>query len=180
MIGARGLFGSFQPADSSLALLAGKDVGYVLTRSTTPITAPADTNEDTLATIPIPAGAIGANGIFVITTAFSCTSSANAKTLRIRLGGAAGTIMAAISSVNTIVAITSHIAIMNRNAQDSQISLGAAVSAGGGGFGYNAVAFPTASINMAIAQDLVVTGQKASAGELLRLDAYFVEIFPKA
>lgn len=175
MIGARGLFGSFQPADSSLALLAGKDVGYVLARSAAQVLTPADTTEDVLATIAIPAGAMGANGFLRIFTIWSFTSSANAKTMRARLGGIGGTIHGIGPSTNGFQELQGVTMIFNRNAANAQVGTGLLAN----GF-IGSSAPTTGAIDTSIAQNLVFTGQKASAGETLALDAYSVEIFPKA
>lgn len=179
MIGARGLFGSFQPADSSLALLAGKDVGYVLARSAAQVLTPADTTEDVLATIVIPAGAMGANGFLRIHTLWGFTGSTNAKSMRIRLGGIGGTQFWFSTALATasIIELSALAHIFNRNAANSQVGTGTIA----GGIGAGTAALPaTGSIDTSVSQNLVITGQKASAGETLALDAYSVEIFPKA
>jgi len=55
------------------------------------VACPADTTEDILATIPLPGEIMGPNGIIFLESFWSYTNSANNKTLRARLGGAAGT-----------------------------------------------------------------------------------------
>lgn len=62
----------------------------VIAASAVAVSHTGDTIETVLANIAIPAGAMGANGALHITAVFSYTNSANAKTLRIRLGGISG------------------------------------------------------------------------------------------
>ncbi|MBS0175502.1 MAG: hypothetical protein JSR64_15785 [Nitrospira sp.] len=161
-----------------MALKASVGVGpeVVLGKSGAAVNTPADTSEDTLATINIPANAMGANGVLRIYTLWSFTSSANNKTLRIRFSGGAGTIY--MNPVfTTSVGYSSLTMIMNRNATNSQVGFASAGTNGGLGSS-SASANVTSSVDTTAATSLVITGQKASAGETLTLESYLVELIP--
>lgn len=143
----------------------------ILAQSSVAATAPADTNENILATVTIPAGAMGANGRLRITTQWTVTNSGNNKTLRARLGGIGGT--AYLSSTQTTVAtVRDQREIGNRNSQASQV--GALIS--GGGFGTTSNAAVTSTVDTSAETTVVITGQKATAGEALTLESYIVEM----
>ena len=128
------------------------------------------TSETALATITIPAGAMGANGILRVSPLWSYTANANNKTLRCRLGGLAGTIMSTLS-VTTLGYLRQHYLIHNRNSAASQIA-GSAV----GGTVTSSVANQTGTINTAAAQDLVISVQLADGADTVTLESYVVEL----
>lgn len=136
------------------------------------LTTPANTNENILATCVIPAGAMGANGSLIIHSAWLTTASANNKTLRIRLGGIAGSAFLS-STVSTAATHVRQTVITNRNDAASQIS-----GFPNGNIDSSSVALVTGTANTATQTTLVLTGQKASAGEDLILERYFVELVP--
>ncbi len=161
-----------------MALKASVGVGpeVVLGKSGAAVNTPADTSEDTLATINIPANAMGANGVLRIYTLWAFTSSGNNKTLRIRFSGASGTIY--MNPVfTTSVGYASLTMIANRNATNSQVGFASAATNGGLGTS-SASANVTSSVDTTAATSLVITGQKASAGETLTLESYLVELIP--
>jgi hypothetical protein len=148
-------------------VIASTAVGTTLTGSTT---------ETVLGTVTIPAGAMGANGWIRVTTLWNYTSSANTKTLRIRFGGLTGTVYQNLTPTTTLSAMTQRL-IMNRNSLSSQI--GPAI-ASQNSFGQQAATLPTSTLNTGVAQDLVITGQLASAAETITLEGYIVELYYKA
>ncbi len=145
----------------------------VLARSTVAVNAPADTNENTLATVTVPAGLMGTTGSLRLTSLWSFTNSANNKTLRARFGGAGGTAymgatlpnLSILSDIRTI----SNLTASTQNGPDFQ-------TFPSNSFGTGSVR--TSSIDTSVATTLVFTGQKATAGETLTLVSYMVEIFP--
>lgn len=139
------------------------------------VSAPADTTEDTLATITIPANAMGANGRLRVSTFWSHTNSANNKTLRVRYSGASGTIFSTFTNTTT-AAMRAQCEIVNRNATNSQVG----GFNGTGGFGSGAASLLTSSVDTTAATTVVITGQKASSGETLTLESYLVELIPGA
>lgn len=161
-----------------MALRAAVGVGpeIVLAKSGAAISTPADTTEDTLVTVTVPANAMGANGFLRITTLWTFTSSGNNKTPRIRFSGAAGTIY--MNPVfTTTVGLSQITVIANRNATNSQIGFASAATNGGLGTS-SASANVTSAVDTTAASSVVITGQKASAGETLTLESYLVELIP--
>jgi hypothetical protein len=130
-----------------------------------------DTAEFGLRTVSIPA-LMGANGILRITTLWSMTSSANNKTPRIRLGGAAGTQFLS-PVITTSASYSESRLIRNRGVTNSQVGTRTDSVATAGGTGNPPT---TGAIDMSIAQDLVFSGQLANSGETITLESYLVEL----
>lgn len=147
---------------------------FVLAQSAVAVSNTATTSEEALATVAIPARAIGPNGRLRITTTWTVTNSANTKTMRVRLGGLSGTAFM-VSAQTAIVAEKTMTEIANRNSASSQVGF---ISTNTSGFGTGTGSNVTGTINTAVAQDLVITGQKASSGETLTLESYLVEVLP--
>lgn len=143
----------------------------ILGASGTLVSGAADTNENTLATIVVPAGAMGINGIVRVTTLWTVTNSANNKTLRVRFGGTAFLDV----TVTTVAAVSDLRQIQNRASAASQI--GKPVGGmGAGGWGTATSAVTTATVDTSAAVSITITGQKASAGETISLESYLVEL----
>lgn len=144
---------------------------YPLAKSAVAVNCPADTSEDILATVTIPAGAMGANGQLRVWSQWSYTNSANNKFLKIRLGGIGGTAHFAVA-VTTSAEFSDFRHIANRNSQSSQIG-------GPGGsspFGSTSNPVSTSAIDTSASTTLVFTGQKVSSGETITLEAYGVDL----
>jgi hypothetical protein len=148
----------------------------IIAHSAVPITCPLDTNENVLATITIPAGAIGANGLLDILLKLTATNDASTKTIRGRLGGVGGTILFAQATVSFATA-EARFSIENRNSQSSQIG-GRSGSAGGTGGSANA--FQTGAVDTSVETTLVLTGQLADGTDTLTLESYSVHLFHQA
>lgn len=135
-----------------------------------------DTNETALATIPIAAGLMDINDRLEISGVFTFPNSANIKTLRVRLGGIAGTIFKSFTPTTTTqIDFLTH--ITNRGAQDAQVGPPA------GQIVINqsiAASVVTGAIDMSEAQDLVITAQLASAGETITLQSRCVKLIRAA
>lgn len=130
------------------------------------------TSETTLATLTIPAGALGPNGMVRLTMNFSCTNNANSKTCRARLGGMAGTqyLNSPLTSQSRL-----HVPIMiyNRNSESSQI--GGTNAGNQGGYGQSTSGQVTSTVDTTIVQTIVITGQLANASDTLTLESYSLE-----
>ncbi|CAN5209870.1 hypothetical protein BH10PSE7_BH10PSE7_03760 [soil metagenome] len=149
------------------------DAGFrILAASAVAASHTGDTLETALATVTIPANAMGPNGIVQIWSLWTATNSAGAKTPRIRLGGTAGTVYAQPAALTTSPALRIFTEIQNRNNAASQVGAPAAVT----GFGANAGALVTSSVNTAANADLVITGQLATSSDTITLEAYRIEI----
>lgn len=150
-----------------------KPQGLILGASAVAVSGAADVAENILATIIVPAGVMGLNGILRVETMWTFTNSANNKLLRWRLGGIGGTAFMDLTA--TANATYSDVRIVrNRNAANSQVAWGA--SSGVGGHAFSTGAVTTGAIDTSIAQTIVITGQKALAGETLTLESYLVEL----
>lgn len=129
------------------------------------------TTETTLATITLPAGAMGANGILRISSVWTMNSNANNKTLRHRLGGTA---IAQLPLASPNIFYVANTLFRNRNAQNSQIVMPLNAA---GGMSSSAGALVSTAIDTSLSQSLTLTGQLANAGDQIALEAYFVELF---
>ena len=133
-----------------------------------------DTAETQLASITLPGGAMGPNGILRVTTLWSYTNSANNKTLRVRLGGLSGTAFQANVVTASNIGVMQR-TIQNRNSQASQIGFNAANAASYTTVG-SGTSVATGSVDTSADQSIVITGQLASAGETVTLEACLVEL----
>jgi hypothetical protein len=133
-----------------------------------------NTNETALATITIPAGAMGLNGGIEVRAVWSCTNSGNNKTPRLRFGGAAGTVyFGPIITTNAGAGDVRR--IRNRNSASAQVG---SFSSSATGVGLLGSAPVTSSVNTAAAVDVVLSAQLASAGETITLESYEVWLLP--
>lgn len=149
---------------------------YVIGASAVAVPLTGSTSETALATISIPAGAMGANGRLRITVLASASlNNANSKTLRARLGGISGTIFGS-SSLASVLSWQSQFIIRNRNSASSQVGFPSAANV----FSNAGAAPVTASIDTSVAQDLVISGQLGTGTDTLTLEDYMVEILYKA
>jgi hypothetical protein len=146
------------------------DMVSVLARSGVAVSAGADTNENTLATITVPAGAMGDSGSVRVTCVFSYTNSGNSKTLRVKFGG-----VTYASQGATTTAIQSFIVGISNRTNATQV----------GWFPINPNQLSgqsgspiTSSVDTTAAVTILITGQKATAGETLTLERYSVELLP--
>jgi hypothetical protein len=143
----------------------------VLAISGTPSSLTGTLTETALATITIPAGAMGANGRIEVWAQFTASpSSANAKTGRVRFGGLAGTNFQT-ATMTTTLGFQANVYVQNMNAQNVQE-----------GFSLQTTAFaPTAAaVDTSASTTFVLTGQLANAGDTITLRSYRVLLFPKA
>jgi hypothetical protein len=147
----------------------------LLAASAVAVSVTGTTNETALATVAIPAGAMGLNGGLHVYTTWSMTNSANAKTPRVRLGGIAGTAFMAVG-FTTAATFTDFRRIRNRNSASSQVA--SAASASSAAFGATSTSVTTGAVDTSVSQDLVISGLLASAAETLTLESYEVWLTP--
>lgn len=126
------------------------------------------TVETTLATITIPANAMGPNGWIEVYATFSYTNSANSKILRIRLGGTA----VGSSSVTTTAALTGALFIHNRNDVASQLC-----APGNLGFSATANASVATTFDSTGPLALTINGLMAALAETITLERFVVRVF---
>ena len=143
----------------------------VLAASGAAVSHTGDTLEAVLATITVPAGAIGASGVLRITTVWTMTNNANTKTARLRFGGAGGTIYSQVAG-STVPTVRIQAQIHNRNSAAAQVGF---ISTGPG-FGFAAGSLVTSAVDTSAAADLVITGQLANSADTITLESILVEI----
>lgn len=120
-----------------------------------------------LATVAVPANALGKNGLLRITTTWSITNSANDKTIAIRFGGTA----ISSSVVTTASTYQEQRVIQNRNATNSQVFQF-------GGAAFTGSPIGTMAKDTTAAQNIDIVGQLANVAETITLEAYSVELLP--
>lgn len=131
------------------------------------------TAETALATLTLPGGTLGPNGSMQLDALWSCNNSAGAKTLRARFGGLTGVIFGT-SAGSTPVAGRATGFIQNRNNVASQIgSVNNAFVAGTAAHG-------TGTVNTALSQTIVITGQLATSSDTMTLESYSIRVSPGA
>lgn len=156
---------------SFAAMCATLGTWRVIAASAVAVAHTGDTLETTLATITVPAGAMGPNGALRVTSLWSITSSANTKTLRYRLGGSA----MLQSALTTSSASQQHRLIQNRNAQNAQVAHASSFS---NSFGQaSGASVTTSAIDTSAPASLTLTGQLANSAETITLESYVVELF---
>lgn len=133
------------------------------------------TAKTALATVNIPAGAMGANGRLRVTCHYSFNASTNTKTVSFEYGGTA--FFARSEAGATVASQRDQREVCNRNSNSSQVSWRASTF---GGFGAGTVASTTGAVNSAAAQDVIFYGQLTSAGETVTLENYIVEVLYQA
>ncbi|MFM0326070.1 hypothetical protein [Caballeronia glebae] len=140
----------------------------VLAQRGTPSSVTGTTTETVLATIAIPAGAIGTYGSMRVTTLWSYSNSANLKTLKVLFGGAV-----LMSQTPTTTSGTHDMRLMrNRGVANSQVS----GASGATTFGTTAGGVTATAVDTSAAQNLEIRGTLANAGETITLESYAVEI----
>lgn len=139
-------------------------MGYVLAASGVAVPLTGTVAETVLASILIPAMAMGANGQLRITTSWQFTNSANNKTLTWKL---AGSTLLSVNRTNTVREPGS-MTIWNRGNEGNQLVI------------YNTSVTTTTAVDTSVDQLLTLTGTLAVAGENLTLEGYLVELMPSA
>lgn len=152
-----------------VARLGGLGRTQVLAQSAVPSSVTGTTALTVLAGILVPAGAVGVNGALRISTLWSLTNNADAKTLSLTLGGV--TILT--FSVPSNASLNHQFTLINRNAQNSQV---AQTTANTTSFGSSGGANQTFSINLANAQTLNLQAQLGTSTDTVTLERYLVEI----
>lgn len=158
------------------AMCATLGTWRVLATSAVAASHTGNTTETALATIALPAGAMGPNGVLRVTGVITGTNSANNKTWRLRLGGGVGTEFASFALTTSGTGVL-HRLISNRNNAASQVSMALNST---NAFGNSTTAPATGAIDTASAQDIVISAQLANSSETVTLESYMVEVAYRA
>lgn len=149
-------------------LVTPRGVPYLLAQSAVASPVTGTTSETTLATITVPANALGPNGRVIVTAFFSMTNSANTKTLRMRWGGISGSVMTS-SGLTTSATWRTEGEVANRNATNSQVT---GPNNAASVYNQTPTAITTASIDTTASVDIVITGTLTNTGETITLEYY--------
>jgi hypothetical protein len=176
-----GLYVTIDSATAAAARAMQAAIGgwYILAQSAVPVSGAADTNENTLATITVPANAMGPNGSLRVSVYFTFTGSTNAKTLRARFSGGAGTQYVNIgTAASATTALSFEVLIQNRNATNSQVGgmPNYPVQQNSSSPGVWTTSTATSSVDTTAATTIVITGQKATGAETLTLERYIAQL----
>lgn len=153
-------------------------VPYAICNSAVAVSAPADTSEDTLFTCTIPAKLMGSNGHLRIRTVTSNNNNANTKTIRIRWNGIAGTVISATAQT-TATGLVNYITVTNRGNTSSQVALNdVSFSSVAGAIGVATITSGLNSDTFGASTSIVLTCQKAVAGDTCTMESILVEIIP--
>lgn len=145
-------------------------VSLVLAQSAVPASVTGTTSETVLATIPVPAGAMGPNGALRVSTKYSQIGG-NTRTFRVRLGDTE--LFGGPQNSTSPTMTLGPIQINNRGVSASQVGSMTGTNATGLGTGNS---FNVSAIDMLQAQNLIITGQLANAADTITLEAYTVEL----
>lgn len=147
----------------------GSNTPYIIDQSGASASHTGDTSETTLATIAIPAGAMGANGRLVVDTIWQVTASTNAKTIRVRYNATAfGSGAISTAGVDSVVMRT---IIANANSESAQVG---GPSNFPDSFGLTSANVVTSAHDTTGALNLTITAQLADSGETITLLHYSV------
>lgn len=143
----------------------------VLARSTAAVSLTGTLAQTDLATITIPAGAMGPNGQVRVSALFSCTNNANNKNAYIIFGGTA------FQATNMVTSDGGEFQrrIVNQNSVSAQVGYTAGVSPG---TGVAAGVKTISAVNTANAVTLTLTGLLFNVADTITLESWLVELIP--
>lgn len=153
--------------DATAAAAKWRHQPRVLANSNSAVSAPADTNVNTLATYAMPANTMGLGGILEIESIWTSNNDASAKTLRVSFGGTNYTLQAQASQLHQF----DRTVIRNRTLS-SQI--GRPGGAGAGGWGATTGALGTSAVDTTGAVNILLTAEKADASDTVTLEGYTI------
>lgn len=145
----------------------------VLARSGTAASGAANTSENALATLTIPAGLLGTAGGLRLRWDGLASGSTNSKTWRVRFSGAAGSIL---QTLNVTASAFSHghtLLLQNANATGAQRYADLPDA------GVSTSTYGTGAVDTTAATSLVISAQKVTtAGDTMTLHRYVLEVLP--
>lgn len=164
----------------SRAVAGYRDAWVLLAASAVALPHTGTTSETVLATVPVPSGIMGANGILRVTMLWGFDTSANNKIGRMRFGasgaGTSGTAYFSTGNQTTNLAYRAQNQIENRGAANSQVGHHSATS----GFAVVNANIVTSAIDTTAGAEIAFTAALASGGDAMRLESYLVEIMSRA
>lgn len=133
-----------------------------------------DATAQTMATITIPGGAVGPNGLMNVIAEWSYTNSVNVKTIRGKIGGTGGTTFMTTGPTTTL-SVNQFKKIANVNSNSSQKFMVAGII---GIAASTANALATSAIDTSAAFTIVLEclWAGAVAAENITLESYFIDV----
>jgi len=163
----------------ALAATANNRSWYILANSAVlvsriSVNGAGDTIDQAMATITIPANAMGPNGTIRVTSLWSYTNSASTKRFRGWFNGLAGSAFQAASGTTTASA-RFQFEVNNRGVTNSQVGASTTLNSFGTSGGVNM----TSAVDTTAAVDLVLASSwtAAASAETITLEKYTVELF---
>lgn len=170
-LSTQGQYATFASNGGTIWYIYPVAASNVIAQSGAAVSVPADTTEDTLATIILQRNTMGANGCVLVDFLTSWTASANLKTVRVYLGTTGTTAFTSVASTALVSGARPMAKICNANATNAQVGVNITGLTGLG-------AAVTGAVDTTSNANLIITGQKASAGETLTLTEYTVTVVP--
>lgn len=137
----------------------------ILGKSSGKITAPADANLNTLATINIPANVLGTNGQVIIECEFTFTNNGNNKTMTVLLDGNS---LSGVTDTNQTSSYVKAVVTNDNSATAQRTAVtridGSTLAAGSG----------TQAVDTTVSKNITITCQKAVGGDSIILERYSV------
>lgn len=131
----------------------------------------ASTNEEILATIPLPAGLLARNSRVELELVCTVNNNGNNKTIRARLGSTGITSAQFASN-----ALSTHLAARYLPWFQNRDNLASQVAHASAQVGASAAAVTTMTVDTSQDQNIYITGQKANSGDTLTLESYSVRL----
>jgi hypothetical protein len=128
------------------------------------------TAETTLASVTIPGGMMGVNGVLRVTFLTNNTNNVNSKTFRLKIGGV--TVMP--YTYGGSAQAQQMFILRNRGAQNVQTFLNSNAVV----FGTTTATTVNTNFDMSVDQVLSITGQLAVGTDSMTLESYTVEVLP--
>lgn len=154
-----------------MPLYAPSSSTIILARSAVALSYTGGTTETVLATVKIPGGAMGPDGILRVTTLWSFPNNANTKTLRARFGGTIVQSIAMTANVN----LRDQRQIQNRGVVNSQVFANNGMT---GGWAANTGGLGTATIDTSVDQDYTFAALLGVGTDTIQLESYLIELIP--
>lgn len=159
-------------ADTTIAQeiqLAG--IARRIAQSGTPVSVTGTTTETTLATITVPANAMGPSGMVEVLPVFSYTGTAGAKICALKLNG---TTIWTGSTGTSILQQKAWLSFHNSNSASAQVASNPSGNTGGVGSGTTAII--RTSFDSTQALTLTITAALASAADSATLEGYLARV----
>jgi len=179
LIAALLLLGAPALADITFLPRPGGGGGGVVVSTTGPVNLTGTTAETNMASLKIPAGSMGKNGVIELKTLWSYTNSSNAKTLVARFGPAGSTTSFGMTMNIVTTTATSQLLVIfrNNNAANAQV-IYLSGQAGGNPFGSLTSAPAAGAIDTTADQYVNINGTLALGTETLTLQRATATVFP--